>query len=291
MRVGFAGLGRMGRHMAVNLAQAGHEVTVWNRSPGPAAQLADAIGVEVASSPSALARGAEVVVTMLADDAASQAVHTGDEGLFGAGAEGASTIIEMGTMSPGHIRELASSAPMGVRVLDAPVSGATPAARDATLMIMVGAAEAEIVALRPIFDAMGRKTICMGREGAGAIMKLAINSLIHGMNQTLAEAVTLSEAAGIAPEAAFDAIAASAAAAPMFNYRRGLYLDEAAHDVTFTIALAAKDMAVTTRLAEAHGTAMPQGQLNLDRLRAALDAGYGERDMAAMLNFMRETNR
>lgn len=85
---------------------------------------------------------------------------------------------------------------------------------------------------------MGKETLCLGHAGGGAVMKLAVNSLIHGINQTLAEAMTLAEAAGIEPEAAFDVIEASAACAPMLKYRRPLYLEESAHEVTFTVALA-----------------------------------------------------
>jgi len=286
MRVGFAGLGRMGAHMAANLVAAGHDVTVWNRSTDKAEALAAQTGCAVVSTPRAAAEASEVVVTMLADDPSSEAVHLGPDGLF-AGA-GARVFVEMGTMSPDHIAALAQAAPDGARVIDAPVSGATQAAADRQLLIMAGCTEAEAAPIQPLLDAMGRATICLGRTGAGAVMKLAVNSLIHGLNQTLSEAMTLAEAAGIAPEAAFDVIENSAAAAPMLRYRRPLYLDEAAHDVTFTVALARKDMEVTARLAEALGTAMPQGQVTLETLRRAEAEGFGARDMAAILNFMRE---
>jgi 3-hydroxyisobutyrate dehydrogenase len=275
----------MGGPMAANLAGAGHAVTVWNRSADKAVQLAGEIGVGVADTPRALAEGSEAVVTMLADDTASDKVHRGADGLFAAG--GPRTLLEMGTMSPDHIRALAADAPDGVTVIDAPVSGATKAAEAAQLMIMVGADGQTAAPVMPLFEAMGRKTILMGQVGAGAVMKLAVNSLIHGMNQTLAEALTLAEAAGIDPEAAFDAVEASAAAAPMFSYRRPQYLDEAHNPVTFTVDLAAKDMDVTTRLAAGLGVRMPQGTLNLETLRAAADDGYGPRDMASMLQYVR----
>ncbi|WP_029057425.1 NAD(P)-dependent oxidoreductase [Stappia stellulata] len=289
MRVGFAGLGRMGAHMVRNLVRAGHEVSVWNRSRDKAEALAAEIGCGVATTPRALASETDAVMTMLADDAASQAVHEAADGLF-AGA-GARWIVEMGTMSPAHIEALVQNAPQGVKVVDAPVSGATQAAADAQLMIMAGCSEREGAELRPLFDAVGRKTIHLGRAGAGAVMKLAVNSLIHGLNQTLAEALTLAEASGIAPELAFDAIEASAACAPMLKYRRPLYLDEQAHAVTFTVALARKDMEVTANLADTLGVAIPQGKVTLDRLRAAERRGYEGRDMAAMVNFMREENQ
>ena len=289
MRVGVAGLGRMGAHMARNLMHAGHEVTVWNRSAEKAVALSDETGCGMAQTPAMLAAGAEAVITMLADDSSSEAVHMGVDGLFSGG--GARWFVEMGTMSPDHIRALAAAAPRGARVIDAPVSGATQAAEAAQLMIMAGCGEDTAQPLMPLFEAMGKKTICLGQAGAGAVMKLAVNSLIHGINQTLAEAMTLAEAAGIASGDAFDAIEASAACAPMLKYRRPLYLDESAHDVTFTVALARKDMEVTADLAETLGVAMPQGHVTLDKLREAEAQSYAARDMAAILTFMREGNK
>ena len=103
MRVGFAGLGRMGAHMARNLSHAGHDVTLWNRSCGKAEALATKLGRGVAGSPRALSDTVEVVVTMLADDPSSEAVHGGPDGLF---AGSARTYVEMGTMSPDHITRL-----------------------------------------------------------------------------------------------------------------------------------------------------------------------------------------
>lgn len=289
MRVGFAGLGRMGSAMARNLSRAGHEVTLWNRSREKADALARETGASVADTPKALVEAAEVVVTMLADDRSSEAVHMRDDGLFSG--TGAGVFLEMGTMSPDHIRALVDSAPEGTRAIDAPVSGATQAAEAAQLLIMAGCTEAEAEPLKPLLDAMGKQTICLGRAGHGAVMKLAVNSLIHGINQTLAEALTLAEAAGIDPAAAFDVIESSAAAAPMLSYRRPLYLDEAAHDVTFTVALARKDMEVTAALAESLGTRMAQGQVTLAALLEAEAQGYGARDMASILDFTRKAAR
>lgn len=284
MRVGFAGLGRMGAHMARNLAWAGHDLTLWNRSTDKARALADELGCAVADSPRAVSDAAEAVVTMLADDPSSESVHSGAEGLF---AGSARVFVEMGTMSPDHIHRLIALAPAGAEVIDAPVSGATKAAAQAQLVIMAGCDATRAAALAPLFDAMGKQTLCLGQPGRGAVMKLAVNSLIHGINQTLAEAMTLAEAAGIAPEAAFDVIEASAACAPMLKYRRPLYLDENAHDVIFTVALARKDMEITAGLARKLGTGMPQGQTTLDILKEAETEGFGARDMASILNYMR----
>jgi 3-hydroxyisobutyrate dehydrogenase len=285
MRVGFAGLGRMGAHMARNLARAGHDLTLWNRSLEKAQTLVAELGCTAAETPSQLSNDADVIVTMLADDPSSQAVHGGPTGLFAGSAQ---IYIEMGTMSPDHIGWLIAQAPEGTQVIDAPVSGATQAARDAQLLIMAGCTPEQVAPFAPLFDAMGKQTLCLGKAGTGATMKLAVNSLIHGLNQTLAEAMTLAEAAGIASEAAFDVIEASAACAPMLKYRRPLYLDEASHDVTFTVALARKDMELAAKLARDLGTAMPQGLTTLKKLREAEAGGYTNRDMASILSFMRE---
>lgn len=285
MRIGFAGLGRMGVPMARNLARAGFDLTVWNRTAEKAQTLAAELGCTSAQTPRALAEASDVVVTMLADDASSEAVHLGADGLFAA--NGPRHVIQMGTMSPDHIAALAKAAPAGVTVLDAPVSGATQAAADAQLLIMAGGTTDAVAPLMPLFDALGKQTICLGPLGSGAVMKLAVNALIHGINQTLAEALTLTDASGIATETAFDVIEASAAAAPMLTYRRPLYLNEAANDVTFTVSLARKDMNVTADLAARLGVALPQGRETLARLTDAEAKGYGARDMAAMLDYMR----
>lgn len=287
MRVGFAGLGRMGAHMARNLIAAGHEVFVWNRTEQTAREFASVQGCTAVATPSELTERCDVVMTMLADDIASHAVHFGDDGLFAPASS--TTLVEMGTMSPDHIAELVAKAPTGIRVIDAPVSGSTQAAADANLLIMAGCQNAD-GDLAAVFNALGRLTIYLGQSGAGSVMKLAVNSLIHGINQTLAEAMTLAEASGISPEVAFDVIEASAACAPMLKYRRPLYLNEADHEVTFTVALARKDMEVTAGLADRLGTAMPQGRTTLAKLIEAEKAGFGLRDMASMLDYMRKEN-
>ncbi len=284
--VGFAGLGRMGAQMVRNLARGGFDLVLWNRTGAKAQALAGELGCEAADTPQDLADRCDIVITMLADDSSSQEVHLGADGLF-AGSR-AKTFVEMGTMSPDHIEELVKAAPASSRVVDAPVSGSTAAASDAKLFIMAGCTEGEAKDLAPLFAAMGRRTIFLGAAGRGTVMKLAVNTLIHGINQTLAEAMVLAEASGIAAESAFEVIEASAAAAPMLSYRKPLYLDETAHDVTFTVALALKDMAVTTALADRLGVAMPQSAVTRDKLAEAANRGYAARDMAAIINFMRE---
>lgn len=287
--VGFAGLGRMGEPMAANLARGGFRVTLWNRTLAKTTSIASEIGAGVASTPRALAESCDVVISMLADDEASTAVHRGPDGVFAA-ERGAGHILVMGTHDPEHVRELASNAGDRV-VIDAPVSGATAAAEAAQLTIMVGASEADIAPVLPVLAAMGKETVCLGRVGAGATMKLAVNLLIHGLNQTLAESLTLAEAAGIEPGDAYRVIESSAAAAPMLLYRKALYLDEQANPVQFALSLARKDVALAAELGEALGVFMPQATTTLDQLVAAEASGFGDRDMASIVNYLREEKR
>ena len=286
MRVGFAGLGRMGVRMAANLAATGMDVSVWNRTAGPAQAFAAAHNAFSAANPKDLAERSDVVITMLADDAAAEAVYLGPDGLLEASG-GSRVLAEMGTISVPMAERLALSARgKGRRFVDAPVSGATQAAADAKLLIMAGAEATDVPDLARLFEVLGRKTVWLGKSGAGAAMKLGVNMLIHGLNQTLAEALTLTTAAGIPKEQAYEVVENSAAAAPVLAYRKGLYLDETAHDVSFTVALARKDVGLALELASTCGVIMPQAELNHAVLKAAGSAGYDDRDMASILSFV-----
>lgn len=287
-RIGFAGLGRMGTPMASNLANAGFELVVWNRTRAKAERFVSRSGAELATTPQELAERCEIVITMLADDDASRRVYRGDDGLFAA-SSGANLFIEMGTISPGHIHALTEEAG-GRVVIDAPVSGSIDAARDSQLLVMVGAEETTVDMVRPVLSPLARKIVFLGQPGAGATMKLAVNLLIHSLNQALAEALSLTEAAGIETSRAYTVMESSAAAAPMLTYRRQQYLNEAESPVSFSLGLARKDVGLALDLAEELALEMPQAQLNYQQLGAAEAAGLGERDMAAMLSFRRRAS-
>lgn len=289
-RIGFAGLGRMGAPMAARLAEAGFPLAVWNRTAEKAEAFARTCGAQVAASPAALAGASDVVIAMVADDAASEALHLGPRGL--AEAAGGRLFVEMSTISPDHVRRLgAALAERGGALIDAPVSGSVDAARAGSLAIMAGGAPADLARARPALEAMGRVVLETGPLGTGATMKIVVNSLIHGLNQTLAEALTLAESAGIATRDAFAAIEHSAAAAPMLGYRKPLYLEPQAHPVTFALDLALKDMGLALALAEAGGVATPQARVTRAVLEEASAAGLGGEDMAAVVPFMRGLRR
>ena len=285
MKLGMAGLGRMGVPMAKNLINAGFDIQVWNRNPERSASFATEMQCQIAQTPEALASTCDIVITMLADDAASQGVYLGEAGLLKG--KKAKVFIEMSTVSPKWVNRLQSQSSRAT-IIDAPISGATQAAQAGKLMIMVGGSEEIAQPLLPIFDALGEKTIILGKQSAGATMKLAINSVIHSLNQAAAESLNLAQAAGIELPLAFEALESSAACAPMLRYRKPLYLDERAHQVTFTVGLAAKDVDLATRLARSLDVQMPQAELNLGILNQASQNGYANRDMASVISYLKK---
>ena len=216
MRVGFAGLGRMGLPMATRLADAGLPLTVWNRTASRAAPLAGR-GVQVAGSLPDLAAGSDVLITMLADGQAARAVWSA---LLPACQPGC-TGVDMSTTGPSAAREIAAEAARhGADFLDAPVSGSTVLAEQGTLTTMAGGPAQAFERVRPVLAALTARQLHLGPAGAGAAMKLAVNIMIAATNQAVAEALALAAGAGIAPASAYDTLAASAVASPFLGYKR-----------------------------------------------------------------------
>ncbi len=286
-RVGFIGLGRMGYLMARNIAQADYPLTVFNRTRAKADSLAKEVGVTVAPSVKALSESADVIISMLTEDEAVKAVYLGEEGVLQTDVKN-KVLIDMSTISPKTVLELNEvAASKGASFLDAPVSGSTAAADSASLMIMVGGEASVLEHAQSILETMGSKLIHVGASATGATMKLAVNSIIHSLNEALSEALVLAERAGIKTETAYDVIANSAAAAPVLHYRRPLYEDLEAHPVSFALDLAKKDVRLALELAQSLNAPLKQAQTNFDMLSQASEAGYGQKDMAALLEFLR----
>ena len=210
MNVAFIGLGRMGEPMAQNLAKAGLLQAVWNRSDGRTGWCGDA-GVRVASSAAEAAAGADVVILMLADGHAARAVGADALSAMAAG----SVLVDMGTSGPEAERDLArAAAERGIGFLDAPVSGSIAPARAGTLTALVGGSEDDLERARPALEAMTKAQHHLGGVGSGAVMKLALNTLIAVTNEGISELLVLCERAGLERPAAYAALADSALASP-----------------------------------------------------------------------------
>jgi 3-hydroxyisobutyrate dehydrogenase len=291
LRVGLAGLGRMGQPMARNLARAGLLAGVFNRTSARGEEFASAFGVPHLGAPSELAGLSEVLVTMVADDAASAELYQGANGLLQGLAPG-TVVLEMSTVSIDHLRSLdAGLRGRGCTLLDAPVSGSVSMAEDAALTIMVGGDEADLERVRPVLHALGSRVFHLGPLGSGAAMKLAVNAVVYGLNEALSEALVLAERAGLTRHAAYDVFAASAVAAPFVHYRREAFVQPRETPVAFRLELAAKDLDLILGLANEVGHEMPQAELNARIVDQAMRAGYGHDDVSAVADYLRRDGR
>jgi 3-hydroxyisobutyrate dehydrogenase-like beta-hydroxyacid dehydrogenase len=289
--VAVLGAGRMGAAMAERLASQGVTVVVYNRSPERATALAGRIGATVAPSPAEAASTADVIISMVADDDAVRALFDGPDGVA-AGIRAASVAVDCSTVLPEAIRSVAGAVrARGAGILDAPVSGSVTSTLAGELTIMVGGEAADLEHARPVLDHLARRVFHLGPLGTGAAMKLAVNTLIYGLNGAVAEGLLLAERNGIERALAYDVLAASAAGAPYVGYKRNAFVSPESTPVAFSLGLADKDLRLIDILAEASGTAMPQAAVNLEVIRAA-EASMGEdADFSTVASHLRQEGR
>ena len=287
--VGVAGTGRMGSAIARALVAAGHDPIVWNRtSEGAATLAADLEGrARVAATPAEVAAATDITITMVSDDAAVRDVFTAADGLV-AGAHAGGVLVDMSTVLPATIRSVeAVVRATGSGLLDAPVSGSVGLAQSGQLTLMVGGRAEDLERARPVLESLAKSIFHLGPLGSGAVMKLAVNTVIFGLNQAVAEGVALADAAGLDLETAYDVIASGAAGAPYVGYKRAHFLTGDAAPVAFALELAEKDLRLIAETAAAVGQPMPQAALDLELIRAASAGGRSGRDMATITDMLR----
>jgi 3-hydroxyisobutyrate dehydrogenase-like beta-hydroxyacid dehydrogenase len=289
VRVAVIGTGRMGGAMAGRVAMAGHGLTVWNRTRAVAEAVALRCGDEVTVADTArdAARGADVVVVSLADDAASRATYGGDDGLV-AGLGPGTVVADTSTVAPETIRALEDQVrATGAVLVDTPVSGSVSSVEGGTILVMAGGAEDAVELARPVLESFAQRVILLGPLGSGAIMKLAVNAMVFGLNQTLAEALVLAEKAGVPRELAYEVIASSAVAAPFVGYKRAAFEHPESAQVAFALDLVAKDLDLAAALAGRVGAPVPQLGTNRRVVGEAIDAGLGAADLSAIARHLR----
>jgi 3-hydroxyisobutyrate dehydrogenase-like beta-hydroxyacid dehydrogenase len=281
MKIGFIGLGHMGTAMAANLVKAGHEVSVFNRSPGKAGGLLELGAREVASV--AAACDAETVITMLADDAAASAITLGGDGLLAHLAKGA-IHVSMSSISVALSQQLTRShAQAGQRYLAAPVFGRPAMAAAGKLFIVAAGDPATIEACQPLFRAMGQKTIPIGTEPAKAnLVKLSGNFLTAAAIEAMGEAIALAGTAGIDRQAYIDLLTATVFNAAPYTTYGPLIAQGKFEPAAFAAPLAYKDVRLALAAAESLRVPMPLGSLLHDRLLRLLVAGGEHLDWAAL---------
>jgi 3-hydroxyisobutyrate dehydrogenase-like beta-hydroxyacid dehydrogenase len=277
--VAVVGLGMMGSRFARRLVDAGHDVVVWNRTPSRTAEFA-ALGAKVAASPADAARLAEVVMTMLASPEALEQVTTGDEGIA-AGADGATTVIEMSTVGPASVEWLRSALPEETGLLDAPVLGSLSEVEAGSLRIFVGGPEALVERWTPLLSSLGTP-VHVGPLGAGARAKLVANSTLLGVLGVLGEAVALADALGLSREAAWEVLAATPIAAQA-ERRRGMIEGSDEAPLRFALGLARKDADLIAAAADDHGADLRLAEAVRTWLAEAEQAGRADEDYSAVL--------
>ncbi len=278
--IAFIGLGAMGGPMAANLIAAGHALRVWNRSPARAQPLV-AAGATACPSIAEAVRGAQFVVSMVADDLATRAVMLGEGGVLASAAPG-TLILDCSTNTPAMVREVASAAAArGIAHVDAPVSGSLAQARGRELVFMVGGEPADVDRVLPLLQAMGRSHRHMGPSGAGATIKLINNMLSGTVNAAIAEALLVAQAAGLDPEATQFVLGEGAAGSRLFKTKMPkIYARD--FSPQFQLALMEKDLRYFLSLAQELDRPVPIASLVRSQMQAARRADLGGLDVSAV---------
>jgi 2-hydroxy-3-oxopropionate reductase len=279
--VGFVGLGVMGRPMARNLLRAGHRVVVWNRSAGPAAELA-AAGATVARTPAELAAATPVVLTMLPDLPQVEEVLRRDDGLL-AGMTRGSVLVVLGTVSPVAVRDLgARLEPARVAVIDAPVSGGDVGAEQATLSIMVGGRPEDVARVRPYLEAMGTTVDHLGPLGAGQLAKACNQIVVAATLTALSEALVLARRGGLDPQRVFAVLGGGLAASRVLEVK-GPKLLGGDFRPGGAAAFQHKDLGFALAAAREEGVALPLTALVDQLYGAARWNGFGDDDHSVVV--------
>jgi 2-hydroxy-3-oxopropionate reductase len=279
-RVGFIGLGIMGKPMARNLLAAGFELTVHSRSPGPVDEVV-AAGASRATDPSGVAAASDITITMLPDTPDVEAVLVGPGGVLGAAAPG-SLVIDMSSIDPGPTREMAEAfAARDVAMLDAPVSGGERGAIDAALSIMVGGDGEAFERAVPVFQALGKNIVHVGPSGAGQVTKACNQLVVASTIEAVAEALLLAERSGVDPAKVREALLGGFAGSKILEVHGQRMLDRT-FDPGFRIRLHRKDARIVEGAAGATATPIPAFAVVAAQLQDAVDAGEGELDHSGL---------
>lgn len=282
MKVGFVGLGNMGKGMVRNLLNAGHQLTVYNRTRSHAEALASA-GAVVADSPGPAASGADIVITMLADDHAVEGVVFGTGNILESLAANA-IHVSMSTISVALSRRLAAvHHERKQNYIAAPVFGRPEAAAAAKLFIVAAGPRTAVEHCQPLFDAMGQKTFVVGEEASGAnVIKVTGNFLITTVIESLAESIALVRKSGLDANQFLEVLTSSLFNAPIYKTYGGLIASEKFDPPGFKLPLGLKDNRLLLAAAEEMSVPMPMASLVRDRFLSALAQGLGESDWSAI---------
>jgi 3-hydroxyisobutyrate dehydrogenase len=272
----------MGSRQAANLARAGFELTVFNRTRETAEEWAAEHGGHLAATPREVGERSEIVVTMVVDGPQVDAMLLGEDGAVH-GARPGTLFIDMSTIGPAHARRIGGElVEAGHGFVDAPVTGSAPKAQDGTLTIMAGGSEDDVGRAMPLFEAMGELIVHVGELGVGQQVKVISNAVAATNAATLAQALVVGKAAGVDLEALVDVLGASAAASTMVTLKGKPML---AHDYTplFRLAHMLKDVGICLDESAANGAPFPSASLARELYNAAMHRGLEDEDFASVL--------
>ncbi len=288
MKLGFIGLGAMGRPMALHLLKAGHELSVYARRAEAAQPLVDA-GARRLATPAEVAANSEAVFTMVTTGADVEDVVLGEGGIL-RGAKPGTVLVDMGTIPPGTARRIAAKlAERGIEAIDAPVSGGEVGAQDATLAIMAGGKSEVLERVRPLLEKLGKTIVHVGPNGAGQVAKACNQMIMVSCIEAVAEALLLAEKAGADPAKVRQALSGGSAASrvlEVFGTRM------AARDFKAGVEarLHHKDFGILMNEAAALGTPLPIAAQVWQQLNALMAHGWGREDTSSLLRVLEGTS-
>ena len=285
-RVGFIGLGTMGSAMAANIVRAGFPLTVWNRTPGRAPELAD-LGASFAETPAAVAAESDIVVICVSDTPDVEAVLFGPDGVA-AGAREGTLVIDCSTISPSGSWKFAERLDgLGLAMVDAPVSGGSEGAHNATLTIFVGGHERDVERARPVLTALGRTITHVGPIGAGQAVKAVNQVILAGAYLGVAEGLVLAIKAGLDVNQVIEALGGGAAQSWVLANRSGRMVDND-YPLGFKLSLHRKDLGIALGLADQLGVSLPLAAMTAALESGLIAQGHGDEDMSAIARAIRQ---
>jgi 3-hydroxyisobutyrate dehydrogenase-like beta-hydroxyacid dehydrogenase len=284
--VGLIGLGLMGKPMGMNLLKAGFSLTVWNRTASRADELV-AAGAKLAPSPRELGANSEIVLSIVSDPAALEEVLWGQKGAM-QGFQRGSIYVDSSTVSPTLARKVASACvERGVRFLDAPVTGGDWGAKKGELVFMVGGDAATLTEIEPVLRVLGKKWFQLGPNGAGQIVKLAMNLILALQVDALAEALALVTAAGLQGEKLVEVMQSSMARSGVLDIKSQNFL-KGDYTPSFPLRLMHKDMRLALELAQQTHVELPATEAAFKTYSTVKEAAKEDLDYSAVMKFWKK---
>ncbi|MGC2485509.1 MAG: NAD(P)-dependent oxidoreductase [Acidimicrobiales bacterium] len=285
-RIGFVGLGTMGQFMAMNLVRAGYSLSVWNRTPSRAQPVVE-LGATQVETPADVARASDIVVSCLTDSPQVEEVLFGERGLA-EGFSSGSLFVDCSSISPTRAQEFAQRLSLqGVATLDAPVTGGSEGAKNATLSILVGGTDQDFDRAAPLLNAVGRSVTHLGDVGAGQWAKAINQVILAGVYLGVAEGVTLGLKAGLDVERVLGALRGGAAGSWVLENRSGRMIDDD-YPLGFKISLHRKDLGIGLELAHEVGAVLPVTALAATLEDGIIAQGFGDDDNSALARPIRK---